>query len=144
MERLTGLEPATTCLEGRDPTIGLQPHMWWAELESNQPSCEAPDLQSGPLPATGYRPICALSEKGELVKENNAYFPPFSRSRRAIAARSIRRLLAVFSQRAFESLATLTGLEPVTSGVTGRRTDQNCATEPYANCCEQQRLSYFT
>lgn len=144
MERLTGLEPAKTCLEGRGPTIELQPHMWWAELELNQPSCEAPDLQSGPLPATGYRPICALLKNGELVKENNACFPPFSRSVRAIAARSIRHLLAVSSQRAFKSLATLTGLEPVTSGVTGRRTDQSCATEPYNDCCEQQRSSYFT
>lgn len=89
-------------------------------------------------------PYMLSLKKRELVKENNAYFPPFSRSRRAIAARSIRHLLAVFSQRAFESLATLTGLEPVTSGVTGRRTDQNCATEPCNDCCEQQSLSYFT
>lgn len=77
MERLTGLEPATTCLEGRDPTIGLQPHMWWAELESNQPSCEAPDLQSGPLPATGYRPICALPKKGRACKGEQCVLSAF-------------------------------------------------------------------
>lgn len=34
-------------------------------LDSNQPSREAPDLQSGPLPATEYRPIFAA--KGSLV-----------------------------------------------------------------------------
>lgn len=40
--------------------VGNAINKWWVELESNQPSHKASDLQSDPLPATEYRPILII------------------------------------------------------------------------------------
>ena len=41
----------------------LANHLWWVGLGSNQPSRQALDLQSSPLPSTGYRPIIIISRR---------------------------------------------------------------------------------
>lgn len=47
--------------------IGNAINKWWVELESNQPSHKASDLQSDPLPATEYRPILTRHKKNILI-----------------------------------------------------------------------------
>ena len=67
-------------------------------VDSNQPSCQAPDLQSGPLPATGYRPIFAV--KGGLAQQRGLEPPtPLRGTRFPSEPTTIITLLHILAER---------------------------------------------
>ena len=83
---------------------------WWAGLDLNQQRFSCHGFTVRFLHQFGYRPI-------------KARFPPSSRSKGAIAACSIRRLMSS-DTRSCKIMASPMGFEPTTSSVTGWRSNQ--------------------